>query len=308
MNNCVDLRVNFAGINMKNPVAVASGTFGFGTEYQPVVDPSDLGAVVVKGLTLEPRDGNTGTRLYETPSGLLNSIGLMNPGVDYFIDNILETLKQRDINVIVNISGNKLEEYARLAEKLSKCENIKGLEINVSCPNVKKGGLAFGVDPELTFDVVNTVKDNTDLPIITKLTPNVTDIKTIARACEQGGTSALSLINTLKGMAISLDSKKPVFDNEVAGLSGPAIKPIALRCVFEVSQVVNVPIMGLGGISNVNDAIEMIIAGASAIAVGTANFMNPTVSKEIIEGLEKYCIDEGITDIEELVGLSHRNN
>ena len=300
----VDMRVNFAGIPMKNPVAVASGTFGFGFEYLPEVSPEQLGAVVVKGLTLRPRPGNSGTRLYETPSGLLNSIGLQNPGIDHFLAEILPDLIERNVTTMINISGNDVSEYVQMAEKIDPCHGVSGIEVNVSCPNVKEGGLTFGVDAESTYQVVKGVRQSTHLPVIVKLTPNVTDIVDIAKACEEAGADGLSLINTVTGMAVDIHKKKPIFDNVMAGLSGPAIKPIALKAVFQVSQKVQLPVMGMGGIMNARDAIEMMLCGAACIAVGTANFVNPAATLEILEGLEGYMMREGCHKVSELTGLA----
>lgn len=298
----VNLKVNLGGIEMKNPVTVASGTFG-GPEYAPYVDLNRLGAVVIKGTTLEPRQGNPTPRIWETPAGILNCIGLMNPGVEVFLHELLPFYRQYDVPVIVNIAGNTVEEYGLLAEKLN-VEGIAGLEVNISCPNVKKGGMAFGTDPAMVREVVAAVRAATPKPVIVKLSPNVTDIVAIAEAAATAGADALSLINTLLGMAIDIRTRRPALGNVMGGLSGPAIKPVAVRCVWQVAQAVDLPIVGMGGIMTAADALEFILAGATAVAVGTANFVNPRATLDIIEGLEAYCREEGITDIKELIGAA----
>ncbi|ACB86312.1 dihydroorotate dehydrogenase [Natranaerobius thermophilus] len=299
-----DLKVNFAGIPMKNPVASASGTFGFGFEYQSVISPHELGALVVKGLTLSPKRGNQGTRLHETASGLLNSIGLENPGIDNFINEILPDLRQCDATTLINISGGNDEEYVEITQKLNNCQGIAGLEVNISCPNIREGGLVYGVDPELTYRLVSKVRQSTSFPVIVKLSPNVTDITEIAKACERAGADGLSLINTVAGMAIDIDQKEPVFDNISAGLSGPAIKPIALKAVYQVSQAVDLPVMGMGGIYNYQDAIEFILAGATSVALGTVNFAEPTAAKSIIQGIDNYLEREGYLSVNDIRGLA----
>ncbi|MGF7185723.1 dihydroorotate dehydrogenase (NAD+) catalytic subunit [Desulfitispora alkaliphila] len=304
----VNMAVDFAGIKMKNPVTTASGTFGFGFEYAPVVDPTELGAVVVKGTTLKPRQGNPGVRLVETSGGMLNSIGLQNPGVDYFIDQILPTLKDKGVTVIVNISGSTTDEYAELAEKLSQTKAVSGLEINISCPNVKEGGIAFGTDPEQSYKVVSAVVKHSQIPVITKLSPNVTDIREIALSAKEAGTDGLSLINTVTGMAIDINSCDPKLGNKIGGLSGPAVKPIAVKAIWDVAQAVDLPIMGMGGIVHWSDAVEMMLAGATVVAVGTGNFINPKATLEVIEGIEKYCQDKGVASVSELIGLSWRRD
>ncbi|MDN5363017.1 MAG: dihydroorotate dehydrogenase catalytic subunit [Eubacteriales bacterium] len=298
----VNLKVNLGGIEMKNPVTVASGTFG-GPEYAPYVDLNRLGAVVIKGTTLKPRQGNPTPRIWETPAGILNCIGLMNPGVEVFLHEHLPFYRQYDVPVIVNIAGNTVEEYGLLAEKLN-VEGVAGLEVNISCPNVKKGGMAFGTDPAMVREVVAAVRAATPKPVIVKLSPNVTDIVAIAEAAATAGADALSLINTLLGMAIDIRTRRPALGNVMGGLSGPAIKPVAVRCVWQVAQAVDLPIVGMGGIMTAADALEFILAGATAVAVGTANFVNPRAALDIIEGLEAYCREEGITDIKELIGAA----
>ena len=295
------LSTEIAGIKMKNPVMTASGTFGFGLEFNDFLDLNQVGAVVVKGTTLQPRSGNAGVRIAETPSGMLNSIGLENPGCDAFINKILPKLKKYDVPVIVNMSGSTVEEYGVLANKLT-VDGVSGLELNISCPNVKDGGIAFGTNKESATAVVREVKKNTNLPVIAKLSPNVTDIVDMAKAIEAAGADAISLINTLLGMAIDLKTRKPILGNIVCGLSGPAVKPIALRMVWQVANAVKVPIIGMGGIVNTEDALEFMLAGASAIAVGTANFINPSVAVTVAQGMEHYLKQEKLTHISQVIG------
>jgi len=300
-----NLEVEVAGIKLKNPVMTASGTFGYGEEFSPFIDLDKLGAMILKGITLKPKTGNLPPRIIETPSGMLNSIGLQNVGVERLIKEKLPYLKKFNTPVIINISGDTIEEYTKLAGRLgevSKDMGVAGLEVNISCPNVKKGGMAWGTDAEATYKIINSIRKTTSLPLIVKLTPNVSDIKTIAQAAEEAGADALSLINTLVGMAIDIDSRKPKLANISGGLSGPAIKPVALWLVWQVFQAVNIPVIGIGGIIKVEDALEFIIAGARAIEIGTANFVNPKVTIEIIRGIEKYLIENNINDINELVG------
>ncbi|WP_021171471.1 Dihydroorotate dehydrogenase B (NAD(+)), catalytic subunit [Sporomusa ovata DSM 2662] len=295
------LAVNIAGIKMKTPVMTASGTFGFGLEYSDFVDLNKVGAIVVKGTTLAPKAGNSGRRIAETPAGMMNCIGLENPGVDEFITKTMPQLAAYQVPVIVNISGNTVEDYGELAARLDQ-SGIAGLEVNISCPNVKQGGIAFGTCPESASEVVREVKKKTSLPVIVKLSPNVTDVVLMARAVEDAGADAISLINTLLGMAIDIKTWQPVLGNTVGGLSGPAIKPVAVRMVWQVAQAVKVPLIGMGGIMTAEDAIEFILAGASAVAVGTANFVNPYVSVEVAEGIRDYLIKRGLTQIGDLVG------
>ena len=295
------LSTEIAGIKMKNPVMTASGTFGFGLEFNDFLDLNQVGAVVVKGTTLQPRSGNAGVRIAETPSGMLNSIGLENPGCDAFINKILPKLKKYDVPVIVNMSGSTAEEYGVLANKLT-VDGVSGLELNISCPNVKDGGIAFGTNKESATAVVREVKKNTNLPVIAKLSPNVTDIVDMAKAIEAAGADAISLINTLLGMAIDLKTRKPILGNIVGGLSGPAVKPIALRMVWQVANAVKVPIIGMGGVMNTEDALEFMLAGASAIAVGTANFINPSVAVTVAQGMEHYLKQEKLTHINQVIG------
>jgi dihydroorotate dehydrogenase (NAD+) catalytic subunit len=299
------MQVEIAGIKLKNPVMTASGTFGYGEEFSPFIDLDKLGAMVLKGITLKPKMGNLPPRIIETPSGMLNSIGLQNVGLEALIKEKLSYLKKFNTPVIINISGDTIEEYVELARRLgevSEEKGIAGLEVNISCPNVKKGGMVWGTDANTTYKIINNIRKATSLPLIVKLTPNVTDIKTIAQAAEEAGADTLSLINTLVGMAVDIDSRKPKLANVSGGLSGPAVKPVALWMVWQVFQTVNIPVIGIGGIIKVKDALEFIIAGARAIEIGTANFVNPRVTVEIIEGIEKYLIENNIKDINELVG------
>jgi dihydroorotate dehydrogenase (NAD+) catalytic subunit len=293
-----DMSVNIAGIKMKNPVVTASGTFGFGQEYGKYYDLNKLGGIVVKGLTLKPREGNKPPRIAETPAGILNSVGLQNPGVEYFLKQELPMLRRYDTAVIANIGGNTVEEYCTIAEVLG--DSVDGIELNISCPNVKEGCVAFGTKPEAVLNITESVKKYCKVPLIVKLSPNVTDIKEIAAAAEAGGADGLSLINTLLGMAIDINTRRPVLANAVGGLSGPAIKPIAVRMVWQVSQTVKIPIVGMGGIGTWEDAIEFILAGADAVAVGTASFINPYAPLEIIEGIKDYMSKNSFNNIKSL--------
>lgn len=285
-----DISVKIRGLILKNPVMPASGTFGI--EYEDIVPIDKLGAIITKGITLKPKIGNPPPRIFETSSGILNSIGLENPGVDVFLKDILPKLKKHNIPIIANIAGESIGEYVKLAQKLGK--EVDGIEINISCPNVRKGGLEFGQDPKVVSDLVKRVRKATNLTIIVKLSPNVPDIKAIAKASEDGGCDAISLINTIKGLAIDIESQKPII---FGGLSGPAIKPIALRMVWEVYDVVKIPIIGIAGIMEPSDAIEFFLAGASAIQIGTANFINPLSCIEIIDGIKEYMKKRGISSL-----------
>lgn len=300
----MDLSVNIAGIAMKNPVMAASGTFGFGSEYNDFYDINKLGALVTKGLTLLPKHGNPPPRTYETHAGMLNSVGLENPGIQKFIEEEWPHLSKLTIPVIANIDGDTIEDYHKMAKRLSALKNLAALEVNISCPNVEKGGLAFGQEPESAYEVIKAVREATKLPIIAKLSPNVTYIQTIAEAVVSAGADAISLINTILGMAIDIHSRKPVFHRTFAGLSGPAVKPVALRMVWEVYEAVDVPIIGMGGITTWKDAVEFILAGASAIAIGTANFVNPMAPIEIIEGLKTYLYLKE-RKLQDLIGAAH---
>ncbi|MCW2277223.1 dihydroorotate dehydrogenase [Heliophilum fasciatum] len=301
----IDLSVKLGPLAMKNPITTASGTFGFGLEFASMVDLGRLGAIVVKGTTLEPREGNPVPRMAETPGGMLNSIGLQNPGVDAFIRDYLPPLRAIDTPIIVNISGNTVEEYGELAAKLDQADGVAALEVNVSCPNVKHGGIQFGTMPESAAEVTRAVRAGTKKPVIVKLSPNVTDIVVMAEAVADAGADAVALINTLLGMAIDVKKRRPVLANCFGGLSGPAVKPVALRMIYQVHRAVKIPILGMGGVMNSTDALEMIMAGATAVAVGTANFCNPTATMEIIDGLQDFCRREGVRSMEELIGAAH---
>lgn len=297
-----DLSVQIGPLRLKNPVTVASGTYGYGTEYQPFHDPARLGALFLKGLTLEPRPGNMPQRLVETPSGLMNAIGLQNVGVDEFIAHKLPLLAGLETACIANICGSALEDYVRLAERLTAIPRIAALELNISCPNVKAGCMAFGSDPVMTEQVTRAVVAATDRPVIVKLSPNVTSIATMARAAEAGGAAGLSVVNTFLALAIDIKTRKPKLGNVTGGLSGPAIRPIAVRMVWEAARVVSIPIIGQGGIARAEDALEFIIAGAAAVSIGTANFVNPNAPIEVLEGIEQYLIRNRIGKLSELTG------
>jgi len=298
----MNLSVNIGRLKLKNPVMTASGTFGYGEEYAEFIDLSSLGAIVVKGLSLKPRKGNPPPRAVETPAGMLNAIGLQNIGIKAFIKDKLLFLKKFNTAVIVNFFGDTVEEYAEAAKHLTDTNGIHALEMNISCPNREAGWAVFGTDPEMTFKVVSRVRKVTHLPLIVKLSPNVTDIRVIAKAAEDAGADAISLINTIIGMSIDIKTKRPRLANIIGGLSGPAIRPIAVRMVWECYKTVSIPIIGMGGIMSAEDAIEFILAGATAIAVGTANFINPMATMEIIYGLDKYLTEKGINDVKELIG------
>ncbi len=287
---------------MNNPVMSASGTFGYGEEYAGYIDLNRLGAVVVKGLSLKPRLGNPPPRIMETASGMLNSIGLQNIGVDAFIEEKLPFLRKYDTAVIANIYGETYDEFKKVAKKLSSAKGVHALEVNISCPNVKKGGVCFGTDPKIAARVTRTVKDETGLPVIVKLTPNVTDIAAIAQAVEKAGADIISLINTLTGMSIDLKTRSPHLKNITGGLSGPAIKPVALRMVWQVIQKISIPVIGIGGIMTAEDALEFLILGAKAVQIGTANFVNPHATLNVIEGIKNYLIDHKIRDINDIIG------
>lgn len=296
------MSVEIGGLKLKNPVMTASGTFGYGEEYADYVDLNQLGAIVVKGLSLKPRLGNPPPRIMETAGGMLNAVGLQNVGVDVFIKEKLPFLRQYDVAVIANIYGESTLEYSQVAKKLSQAEGVHALEVNVSCPNVKKGGLSFGSDPKAAAEVTRRVKAETHLPVIVKLTPNVTDIAAIAQSVEEAGADAVSLINTLTGMAIDLKTRTPHLKNITGGLSGPAIKPVALRMVWQVAQRVAIPVIGIGGIMTVEDALEFMIAGAKAVQIGTANFINPHATIEIIDAIRHYLQNNKIKNINDIVG------
>ncbi|SPF36432.1 Dihydroorotate dehydrogenase B (NAD(+)), catalytic subunit [Syntrophobacter sp. SbD1] len=297
-----DLGVQLGPLRLKNPVMSASGTFGYGEEYSSFLDLRRLGAVVVKGISLTPRAGNPPPRLVETPAGMLNAIGLENVGVERFLSIKLPFLRDLGVPVIVNIFGNTIEEYGELAARLEGAPGIAAIEINVSCPNVKKGGMVFGTDPAMTSKVVEAVRRATVLPVITKLTPNVTSISEIAKAARGAGSDLISCINTVAAMAVDIFSRRPRLANIFGGLSGPAVKPVALRCVYEVVRAVDCPVIGIGGIMSATDALEFLLIGACAVQVGTANFINPASTVEIIEGIERFLKVEGITDINSYIG------
>lgn len=296
------LGVNICGVELKNPVIAASGTFGFGQEYRELWDVSKLGGISSKGLTINPKDGNDGVRMIETASGMLNSVGLQNPGVDNFINIELKKMKELNTTIIANLGGATIEDYIKGIEKLNNTD-VDLIELNISCPNVKQGGMALGIKSEVAYDAVRKVKSVCKKPLIVKLSPNAEDIKDMAIRCVEAGADALSLVNTFKGMAIDIYNMKPVFNNVYAGLSGPAIKPIALRMVNEVSKVTDVPIIGLGGIRTWQDAIEFIMAGATAIQIGTANFIKPDICLDIINGIEKFLEDRNIKNIRDITGI-----
>ena len=302
----VDMRVNLCGIDMDNPVMAASGTFGFGHEFAELYDINILGSFSFKGTTLEPRFGNPTPRIAECESGLINSIGLQNPGVNEVIDNELPKLAEVfNKPVMANIGGSSVEDYAMTAKALSRCEQIGWLEINVSCPNVNHGGMAFGTDPAVVQEVTEAVKANTDKPVIIKLSPNVTDITAIARACENGGADGVSLVNTMLGMRINLKTGKPVIANKMGGFSGPAIFPVALRMVYQVYEAAGLPIVGIGGIAKAEQVIEMMMAGATAVQVGAANLVNPYACRDIVNDLPKIMDKYGISSLSEIIGGAH---
>jgi dihydroorotate dehydrogenase (NAD+) catalytic subunit len=297
------MKINIGGIAMKNPVMTASGTFGYGLEFARFIDLSRLGAFVTKGISSRPWPGNKPARIVETRAGMLNAIGLQNVGVDALIEEKLPKIRKLDTAVIVNIVGREIDEYVTVAKKLNGQDGIAGLELNISCPNIKQGGISFGQNANLCAEVTQAVKRAApDKPLIVKLTPNVTDIVEIALAVERGGADAVSLINTITGMAIDIETRRPVLANVTGGLSGPAIKPVALRMVWQVARVVKVPVIGIGGISCWQDAVEFLIAGATAVAVGTANFINPKVSIDIIDGIERYLAKHKMRDVYQLIG------
>ncbi|WP_315067064.1 dihydroorotate dehydrogenase [uncultured Clostridium sp.] len=296
------LKVNINGVEFKNPVIAASGTFGFGEEFNDFYDVGILGGISSKGLTINPKQGNEGIRVFETPSGMMNSVGLQNPGIDAFIHNELLGMKKLGTNVIANIGGGCLEDYVEAVTKINETD-VDMIELNISCPNVKHGGMAFGIKSDVAYGVVKEIKSIVKKPLMVKLSPNAEDIVDMALKCQEAGADSISLINTLKGMAIDVYKRKSVFNNITAGLSGPAVKPIALRMVYEVAKAVNIPVIGLGGISNGKDAIEFMMAGASAVQIGTINFVNPMAGKEIIEEMEVFLKEQGIKDINEIVGI-----
>lgn len=296
------LKVNINGVDFKNPVIAASGTFGFGAEYNNFYDVGILGGISSKGLTINPKEGNEGLRVYETPSGMMNSVGLNNPGIDAFISNELPKMKSLGTNILANVGGGCFEDYAQAIEKINNT-SVDIIELNISCPNVKCGGMAYGIKSDVAYEFVKEIKKISKKPLMVKLSPNAENIVDMAIKCEEAGADSLSLINTLKGFAIDIYKRKAVFNNVYAGLSGPAVKPVALRMVHEVAKAVQIPVVGLGGIATGKDAIEFMMAGASAVQIGTINFTNPMAGKEIVEEMEAFCIEQGIKDINEIVGI-----
>jgi len=302
MSKKPDLTVNIGGLQLQNPVMTASGTFGYAREFDHLVDLNRLGGIIVKGLSLMPTKGNPPPRIVETPCGMLNAIGLENVGIEAFVEEKLPFLKRLTPPIIANIYGTLEEEYVQLAARMEAVEAIAAIEVNISCPNVKAGGMVFGVDPKAAFRVVRTVRDQTTKPLIVKLSPNVTDITEIALAAQEAGADCLSLINTITAMVVDIETRRPRLANITGGLSGPAIKPVAVRMVWQVSQVAKVPVIGIGGIMNAEDALEFFIAGASAVQVGTANFINPSVTTDVIDGLETFLAQRNIASISDIIG------
>ena len=298
----VNTAIQIGGITLKNPVMTASGTYGYGLEYSDFIDLSKLGGIVVKGTTLNPRQGNPYPRMAETPSGMLNAVGLQNKGVEYFCSEIYPSIKDIDTHMIVNVSGSTVEDYMATAERIAELDKIPAIELNISCPNVKEGGMAFGVTCAGAAEVVRAVRKVYPKTLIVKLSPNVTDITEIALAVEDEGADSISMINTLLGMAIDVKSRKPILSTVTGGLSGPAVKPVALRMVWQTAKVVSIPIIGMGGISSCEDAIEFLLAGASAVQVGTYNFVDPTITTKIASGIEDYLVQNDMTDVSELIG------
>ena len=302
----MNMKINFCGVEFKNPIVTASGTFGFGDEYNEYAPLSEYGGIGTKGITRHERAGNVPPRIAETPSGILNSVGLQNPGVESFAEDIMPHLSQFDTNIIANMSGNTIEEYCEMAEILSGTD-VAAIEMNISCPNVKHGGLAFGTNPDVVYELTKAVKAVSKKPLVVKLSPNVTSITDIALAVEKGGADALSLINTLLGMKIDINTRRPVLANNMGGLSGPAVRPVAIRMVYQVAQVVNIPIIGMGGVMSGADVIEMILAGASLVALGTGMFIEPDLIIRVKREIEEYCNKFGIDDINDLIGAVQMN-
>ena len=298
-----DLSININGLSLKNPVLTASGTFGYGTEFQDFIDLERLGGFIVKGTTLKHREGNPYPRMAETPSGMLNAVGLQNKGVDYFIEHIYPTIKDIKSNILVNVSGSTVSDYVATAEKINELENIPGIELNISCPNVKEGGMAFGTSCASASEVVKEVRKVYKKHLMVKLSPNVTRIQEIALAAVSAGADSVSLINTLMGMGINAKTRKPVLSTITGGLSGPCVKPVALRMVWQVAKAVKIPVIGLGGICSATDAIEFLLAGASAIQIGTANFIDPTVTIKVIDGINEYLDQNGFKCLRDIIGL-----
>lgn len=297
-----DLRVNIGALALKNPVLTASGTFGYGEEFSDFMDLSRLGGFIVKGTTLEPREGNPYPRMAETPAGMLNAVGLQNKGVDYFVEHIYPRIVKYDSEIIVNVSGAKIDDYVGVCRKLAPLERIRAIEVNISCPNVKQGGMAFGTTCEGAASVTKAVREAFPGTVIVKLSPNVTDIASIAKAVEAEGADSVSLINTLMGMAVDVERRRPCLSTVTGGLSGPAVRPVAVRMVWQVAKAVKIPVIGLGGIMNGRDALEFILAGATAIEVGTANFIDPAVTVGIVDYIDDYCRRHGVSSVTELIG------
>ena len=297
-----DLKVNIGALKLKNPVLTASGTFGYGEEFADFIDLTRLGGFIVKGTTLHPREGNPYPRMAETPMGMLNAVGLQNKGVHYFVEHIYPRLKDLDTNVIVNVSGSSVEDYSETAAIINELDNIPAIELNISCPNVKHGGMTFGVHPEAAAEVVSAVRKAYHKTLIVKLTPNVTDITEIAKAVEGAGADSISLINTMLGMAIDAERRKPLLSTITGGLSGPCVKPVALRMVWQVAKAVKVPVVGLGGIMNATDAIEFMLAGATAIELGTANFIDPAITVKVVDGINEYLDRHGFKSVQDIIG------
>ncbi|WP_321517206.1 dihydroorotate dehydrogenase [uncultured Bacteroides sp.] len=297
-----DLSVNIGELKMKNPVMSASGTFGYGEEFEDFIDIARIGGIIVKGTTLHKREGNPYPRMAETPSGMLNAVGLQNKGVNYFVEHIYPRIKDVDSNIIVNVSGSAIEDYVKTAEIINELVNIPAIELNISCPNVKQGGMAFGVSANGACDVISAVRSVYKKTLIVKLSPNVTDITEIARAAEASGADSVSLINTLLGMAIDAEKRCPLLSTVTGGLSGPAVKPIALRMVWQVAKAVNIPVIGLGGIMDWKDAVEFMLAGASAVQIGTANFIDPAVTVKVIDGINNYLERNGYSSVKDIIG------
>lgn len=297
-----DLTTKLAGLTLKNPVMTASGTFGYGIEFADFVNLEDIGGIIVKGTTLLPREGNDYPRMVETASGMLNCVGLQNKGVDYFCKNIYPQIKDIKTNMIVNVSGSCPEDYAECAARINELENIPAIELNISCPNVRQGGMAFGVTTEGASQVVKAVREAYKKPLIVKLSPNVTSIADIALAVQDAGADAVSLINTLMGMVIDIEKRRPILSIATGGMSGPAVKPVAVRCVWQVAKAVNIPVIGLGGIMNAHDAIEFLLAGASAIEIGTANFVDPAITVKVANGISEWLDNHGCKSVSEIVG------
>jgi dihydroorotate dehydrogenase (NAD+) catalytic subunit len=302
----VNLGISIGNLKFKNPVITASGTFGYGSEFDDFIDVSRLGGIILKGTTMEPREGNPYPRMAETPSGMLNAVGLQNKGIDYFVKNIYPLVSGYNTNVIVNINGSYIEDYVALAERVNELDKIPAIELNISCPNVKMGGMAFGTNPDSAHEVIKAVRAVYSKVLIVKLSPNVTNIVDFARISEEEGADSVSLINTLLGMAVDIKTMKPSLSTITGGLSGPAVRPVALRMVWQVAKAVKIPVIGIGGIMSAGDAIEFLLAGASAIQVGTASFTDPRISITILEGISKYLTDKGFSDIKEIIGLINR--